>query len=180
MTLSRQILRKIDDRLRSQSDLETGEWMAKVPISGATKAVWQRYCQAAGVHMGQGVAILIHHELGSIVGEDLETLGDRLKSRESELDDRASALARIEEELERRQRDLTVRETLVRERERDVKKRESDAVVVQRRTTQLRATSRTQATAQTRRKLGRNDSCWCDSGKKYKNCHLDRDQVEDG
>jgi hypothetical protein len=55
MTLNRQTLRKIDDRLRSESEEETGEWMAKVPISGATKAVWQRYCQAAGVHMGQGV-----------------------------------------------------------------------------------------------------------------------------
>jgi uncharacterized protein YecA (UPF0149 family) len=23
---------------------------------------------------------------------------------------------------------------------------------------------------------GRNQPCWCDSGKKYKNCHLDWDQ----
>ncbi len=23
--------------------------------------------------------------------------------------------------------------------------------------------------------LGRNARCWCDSGKKYKNCHLDAD-----
>jgi hypothetical protein len=47
--------------------------MAKVPISGATKAVWQRYCQAVGVGMGEGVALLIH-ELASIAGEDAETL----------------------------------------------------------------------------------------------------------
>ncbi|MEY0875203.1 YecA family protein [Providencia manganoxydans] len=26
-------------------------------------------------------------------------------------------------------------------------------------------------------KLGRNDKCWCDSGKKYKKCHLDRDKM---
>ena len=26
-----------------------------------------------------------------------------------------------------------------------------------------------------RQKLGRNDSCWCGSGKKYKRCHLDRE-----
>lgn len=25
------------------------------------------------------------------------------------------------------------------------------------------------------RKLGRNARCWCDSGKKYKHCHLDED-----
>lgn len=177
MTLNRQILRKIDDRLRSQSDQETGEWMAKVPISGATKAVWQRYCQAVGVHMGQGVAILIHHELASVVDEDLETLGDRLMARNAELDDRGSALAKSEEELGRRQRSLEVRESRVRERERDVKKRETELDVGQRRLAQqLKATSRTQPTAIPRPKLGRNEQCWCESGKKYKNCHLASDQ----
>lgn len=37
MTLSRQVLRKVDDALRNEFDQEQGEWMAKVPISGATK-----------------------------------------------------------------------------------------------------------------------------------------------
>ncbi len=27
------------------------------------------------------------------------------------------------------------------------------------------------------RKVGRNNPCWCGSGKKYKNCHLDKDRV---
>jgi hypothetical protein len=26
------------------------------------------------------------------------------------------------------------------------------------------------------KKLGRNDPCWCGSGKKYKKCHLESDQ----
>lgn len=26
------------------------------------------------------------------------------------------------------------------------------------------------------RELGRNDDCWCGSGKKYKKCHLDDDR----
>ena len=26
--------------------------------------------------------------------------------------------------------------------------------------------------------LGRNDACWCGSGKKYKRCHLDRDKIK--
>ena len=26
--------------------------------------------------------------------------------------------------------------------------------------------------------LGRNDSCWCGSGKKYKKCHLPKDEAE--
>ena len=64
MNLSRQVLRKIDDTLRAEFDQEQGEWMAKVPISGATKMVWQRYCQAVGVGMGEGVAILIHPRAG--------------------------------------------------------------------------------------------------------------------
>ncbi|MFO7916450.1 MAG: SEC-C metal-binding domain-containing protein, partial [Anaerolineae bacterium] len=28
------------------------------------------------------------------------------------------------------------------------------------------------------RELGRNDPCWCGSGKKYKHCHLREDQQE--
>ncbi|MGH3649283.1 MAG: SEC-C metal-binding domain-containing protein [Acidimicrobiia bacterium] len=177
MSLNRQILRKIDDKLRSESDQETGEWMAKVPISGATKAVWQRYCQAGGVHMGQGVAILIHHELASVVDEELEALGDRLTARQAEVEDRVSTLAKSEEELGRRQLDLDVRETRVIERERDVKKRGTELTILQRQLAQeLIATSRPQPTARPRVKLGRNELCWCKSGKKYKNCHLASDQ----
>jgi hypothetical protein len=29
-----------------------------------------------------------------------------------------------------------------------------------------------------KRKIGRNDQCWCGSGKKYKHCHLDRERQE--
>lgn len=28
------------------------------------------------------------------------------------------------------------------------------------------------------RDLGRNDPCWCGSGKKYKHCHLAKDQAK--
>ena len=167
MTLNRQVLRRIDDRLRSESDQETGEWMAKVPISGATKAVWQRYCQASGVHMGQGVAMLIHHELASLVDVDLDTLGNRLKARQTELEDRALALAEAEEELERRQRDVEVREARVRQRERDLKKREADIAVGER----LRAQPPDTPTQSAGRRTGRNEPCWCKSGKKFKYCH---------
>jgi len=173
MSLSRQVLRKIDDRLRSDSDQETGEWMAKVPISGATKAVWQRYCQAVGVHMGQGVAILIHHELASVVDEDLETLADRLDARQAELDTRTSELAETEKKLERQRRDLAVRESELAEQRRDIEEREHNAAVVEHRLAQaLMTLSGTQPTARSGPKLGRNDLCWCKSGKKYKNCHF--------
>lgn len=151
--------------------------MAKVPISGATKAVWQRYCQAVGVHMGQGVAILIHHELASVVDEDLETLGDLLKEQQAELDERASAVATAEEELARRQRDLEAREARVRKRERDLARRETNVVVVERRlANSLPSAARTPQGSTHKEKLGRNEPCWCKSGKKYKNCHLASDQ----
>jgi uncharacterized protein YecA (UPF0149 family) len=177
MTLNRRILRKIDDKLRTESELEPGEWMAKVPISGATKAVWQRYCQAVGLHMGQGVALLINQELASLVDEDLETLSDRLTVRQAELDTWASTLAKSEGELSRRLRDLEVREARIRERELDVKKRETELDIVQRRLAQeLNVTSRPQPRARPRVTLGRNDLCWCKSGKEYKNCHLASDQ----
>jgi hypothetical protein len=176
MSLSRQVLRKIDDRLRSDSDQETGVWMAKVPISGATKAVWQRYCQAVGVHMGQGVAILIHHELALVVDEDLETLTDRLNAKQTDLDTRTSDLAKTERELERHRRDLAIREADLAERRRDIEEREHNAAVVEHRLAQeLMTLSGTQPTTRSGPKLGRNDPCWCRSGKKYKNCHLRQD-----
>lgn len=30
-------------------------------------------------------------------------------------------------------------------------------------------------TSETRPEVGRNDACWCGSGKKYKHCHFDAD-----
>ena len=33
--------------------------------------------------------------------------------------------------------------------------------------------------AVTESKPGRNDPCWCGSGKKYKKCHLDEDQEKE-
>ena len=85
MTLNRQILRNIDDQLRSELDRDKGEWMVKVPDSNATRAVWRRYCDAVGVHMGEALAILLNHELSSIADVDFETVRDRLVQRESEI-----------------------------------------------------------------------------------------------
>ncbi|MCC6613124.1 MAG: preprotein translocase subunit SecA [Anaerolineae bacterium] len=41
-------------------------------------------------------------------------------------------------------------------------------------------TSKPQPVRNTAAKLGRNDPCWCGSGKKYKNCHLKQDQQAAG
>jgi uncharacterized protein YchJ len=97
-----------------------------------------------------------------------------LKERQAELDERALAVSMAEKNLARQQRDLDVREAMVRERERDLSRRETNVVVVERRlASSLPSASRTQ---QPKGKLGRNEPCWCKSGKKYKNCHLASDQ----
>jgi len=124
MTLSRQVLRKIDDVLRAEFDQEKGEWMAKVPISGASKVVWQRYCQAVGVGMGEGVALLILHELASVAGEDAETLADRRNARDEELKERVQELKGRESELNQRDRALVLREADLEDRAKDLAARE--------------------------------------------------------
>jgi len=174
MSLNRQILRKIDDRLRSESDREKGEWMAKVPVSGATKAVWQRYCQAVGVHMGQGVAILIHHELASLVDEEAETLADRLEVREVAMEARARELKDREKELRQRDRVLFLRAADLEDREKEVAAREHNVAMVEHNLAQqlMQVAKVPPTAASSRPKPGRNEPCPCGSGKKYKHCHL--------
>jgi uncharacterized protein YchJ len=177
MTLSRQVLRKIDDSLRAEFDQEKGEWMAKVPISGATKVVWQRYCQAVGVGMGEGVALLMLHELASVAGEDAETLADRRSARDEELKERVQELKDRERELNQRDRALVLREADLEDRAKDLAARERNVAVVERNLAQqLRMSAPDQIPGRASRKIGRNEQCWCKSGKKYKNCHLASDQ----
>jgi len=177
MTLSRQVLRKIDDALRAELDQEKGEWMAKAPISGATKAVWQRYCQAVGIGMGEGVALLMLHELASIAGEDAGTLADRRNARDEELTDRVQELKDREKDLRQRERAMSFREAVLEDREKDVAAREQNVATIEQNLAQkLRVSSRPQTAGSSKSKLGRNEACWCKSCKKYKNCHLGSDQ----
>ena len=177
MSLSRQVLRKIDDALRAKFDQEQGEWMAKVPISGATKVVWQRYCQAIGVGMGEGIALLMLHELASLAGGGAEALADRLETREAEIKARAQELKDRERELNQRDRALVLREANLEDRAKDLAARERDVAVVEHNLAQqLRRSAPGQVPGRSSRKLGRNEQCWCRSGKKYKNCHLASDQ----
>lgn len=163
--------------MRSEFDQEQGEWMAKVPISGATKVVWQRYCQAVGVGMGEGVALLMLHELASVAGEDADSLADRLQTREARLQTRAQDLKDREKDLRQRERALFFREADLEDREKDVAAREQNVAVIEQSLAQkLRASSRPQTAGSSRPKLGRNEPCWCGSGKKYKTCHLGSDQ----
>lgn len=175
--LSRRILSRVDNKLRSELDEEKGEWLVKVPASPAVRAVWKRYCDSVGIPMGHGLAVLLHHELASIVDEDLESLSDRLKAREAELEAKAGELKEREKELQQRDRVLALFKADLEERERDVAARERNVAVVEHTLNQqLMDIAMPDSLVQPRRKLGRNELCWCKSGKKYKHCHLDWDQ----
>jgi uncharacterized protein YchJ len=179
--LSRRVLSKVDTKLRSQLDEEKAEWLVKVPASPAVRAVWKRYCDTVGIPMGHGLAVLMHNELASLVDEDVETLSDRLKAREADLEARARELKEREKELNQRDRVLVLFKADLEQRERKVAARERNVAAIERNLAQqLMQIAKTKAPTGPRRKLGRNELCWCESGKKYKNCHLDWDQKTSG
>ncbi len=99
--------------------------------------------------MGRGLAMLLEQELATVVDDDLEGVAELLKARQLEVSQREGAATEKEAALDRREQDLEVRErTLV---------------------------TRTQSPAMSSRlpttKPGRNEPCWCKSGKKFKYCH---------
>ncbi len=144
MALKRGVLAKVDRRLLSELDPQEGVQLVKVPVSDAVWSTWRRLCQAVGISMGQGLAILLERELASLADEDLTGLAERLEKREADLASR-------EAEVAQRERDLAGREAEVRVREAEV----------------TRASDPAAATP----KRGRNEPCWCGSGKKFKYCH---------
>jgi uncharacterized protein YchJ len=151
MALNRRLLAKVDRRLLSELDHTDGVQLVKVPVSHAVWSTWRRYCDAVGVPMGRGLAILLHHELATLVGVDLERLGEMLDAREARIVAWEAELNEREQELERRETEVTVQERRV----------AAEAAKV----------SRAQSESWTPPKRGRNEPCWCGSGKKFKYCH---------
>ena len=92
MSLERRVLAKVDRRLLSDLDHTEGTQLVKVPVSDAVWSTWRRYCEAAGLSMGRGLAVLLNHELASLVDEDLEGLAERLKEREAGISAREAEL----------------------------------------------------------------------------------------
>jgi len=127
--------------------------------------------------MGEGVALLMLHELASVAGEDAETLADRRNARDEEFKERVHELKGRERELNQRDRALVLREADLEDRAKDVTARERNVAVVEHNLAQqLRGSALDQTPGRSSRKIGRNELCWCKSGKKYKNCHLASDQ----
>ena len=151
MTLDRGVLAKIDRRILSELDHTDGVQLAKVPVSDAEWSTWRRYCEVVGVTMGQGIAGLVVHELGRVVGRD----GD----------DGSVFGVELERRLAARTRDLDTRERLLNERERALRASE------QRLRTDERLFRVTRSPLSSTPKIGRNERCPCGSGLKYKHCH---------
>lgn len=172
--MNRRILYRIDSKLLSELDGEKGEWLVKVPASPAVRAVWKRYCEMIGIPMGHALAVLLHGELASVVDEDFEALTDRLKAKEADLDAQARELER-EQELDQRSRALSLREADDEDRETEVAEREHNGAVIEHNLAQQLLGSPRPKTSGPRLKVGRNEPCWCGSGKKYKVCHLGLD-----
>jgi len=153
MTLNRQTLAKIDKRILSQLDHDEGVQLVKVPVSEAVWSTWRRYCEAVGITMGRALAVLLHGELASVVGEDLEREADMLAERARRLNEREAALDDRERDLEQRARRVSPGEQLVGAEGVEPKQHPMQPA--------LRVLPR----------VGRNDLCPCGSGLKYKRCH---------
>ena len=151
MTLDRGVLAKIDRRILSELDHSSGMQLVKVPLSDAEWSTWRRYCDVVGITMGQGIAGLVVHELGTVVGRG----GD----------DRSVFGAELERRLATRTKDLDARERRLNEREQALRASE------QRLRTDERMLRAKRAPLTSAPKIGRNERCPCGSGLKYKHCH---------
>lgn len=150
MALDRGTLARVDRRVFVELDHSAGVQAVKVPVSDAVWSTWRRYCEALGLTMGQAIAVLVGHELATVVGEE----PDRVFELQSSLEDRADRLDVRERELDDRENRLRRAEDLLRERE-----------------ARLRQKSAPASGAVTPVRVGRNEACPCGSGFKYKRCH---------
>jgi uncharacterized protein YecA (UPF0149 family) len=139
-------------------------------------AIWKRYCEMVGVSAGGGLAVLVDHELASVVEEDVETLTQSVKSREAALVAREVELAEREEAVEKRERSCDFHERQLESQRRRLDEKQRQLESKQQALEVLATGSPPRTPVRAHLKPGRNQLCWCDSGKKYKNCHLDWDQ----
>ncbi len=163
MGLDRGRLANIDRRLLSELSRDAGPQMVKVPVSAAAWSTWRRYCEVLDLTMGAAIAVLIDHELATVVDEP----GDGSA---------AVLTIRAAEQLAERDAELTVQERNVKavgERQRAwgerLRRREDELE-----TREVRVEDASKSLLRQRDttpKVGRNDRCPCGSGLKYKHCH---------
>ena len=154
MVLDRGTLTRIDRRVLAELAHSGGVQAVKVPVSDAVWSTWRRYCEAIGLSLGEGVAGLIAHELGTVVGaggDAGEVFAEQVARRAGE---RASRLDARERELDTRAEQLRRKEVHLAAWEH-----------------QIRAERLSGAPIRAVTKVGRNERCPCGSGLKYKRCH---------
>lgn len=176
MSLPPRILAKVDSRLRSELRKQDEGLTARVPVSKEQWAVWKRYCDMIGLSVGGGIAVLVDHELSSIVEEEVETLTESVQAREAAVDARETELAEREGAVAKRERFCECQERQLESKQRRLEERERELDSRQGALEVLATASRPRAPVRAKQEPGRNQLCWCDSGKKYKNCHLDWDK----
>lgn len=176
MGLEPRILAKVDSRLRAElRDRDTG-LTARVPVTPEQWAVWKRYCDLVGISVGGGLAVLVDHELASLVDEEIETLTESVESREAAVQTREEEVAAREEAVARREQSCAFIERHLESLRRRLDEREQQLDSRQQALELLGSSSPTRTPVAARPSPGRNQACWCNSGKKYKNCHLDSDR----
>jgi len=146
MALDRGTLAKIDRRVLAELAHTVATQVVKVPLSDAVWSVWRRYCEAVGLTMGESVAGLIDHELGTLVSEDENHGAVFAPELERQAVARSEALDIWEHRLNEKEQSLRASERLLRARTRPLE-------------------------LPGRSSVGRNDPCPCGSGFKYKRCH---------
>ena len=163
MDLDRGTLARIDRKVVSGLGNDEVYRTVRVSATEATWSTWKRYCDAAGLSMGQAIMVLIGNELHTVIAEPVGDGGpvfaglteQRLLSREARLAARERAVDEAEKRQRERARWLHNREGELRRLEGRVRETAAPVVVA----------------SEPFRKVGRNERCPCRSGLKYKHCH---------
>ena len=163
MALDRRTLSSVDRKIGAELDTQDRFRMVRVPIDDRRWSIWNRYCEAAGVSMGRGIAALIEQELAAFAtGTSKEVARDASPvEAEDNLAAQQAAAADIEERLA-----LEARRLQQWERQLDYRRDE-----LRRMELRLRSPAPPTQSTTPRLNVGRNDPCPCGSGVKYKRCH---------
>lgn len=167
MSLDHGTLARIDRRILAQLDGEGRPQLAKIPVSDATWDIWRRYCRLAGISMGQGLALLIAHELATEIDGAApvdHVLGDTVGAH----------IAALEESVADQKRHLDVARARLRERDQLIRSLQQELRVVQ-----AELAARAIPVPASPLRVGRNDPCPCGSGLKYKFCQAMNHRVGD-
>lgn len=159
MSLPSRILSRVDSRLRSELRKQDKGLTARVPVSKEQWAVWKRYCDMIGLSVGGGIAVLVDHELGSIVEEEVETLTESVQAREAEVDARETEFAEREEAVAKRERFCEFQERQLESKQRRLEEREQELDSRQEALEVLATASRPRTPVRAKQRPGRNQLC---------------------